>query len=299
MNLAGIFAPLTTPFASDGSVAFASLRENIAQYNRTGLAGYAINGSTSESVLLRWDEVYGIWETAREAAAPGKILIAGAGAEATAETIEHTNRAAALGFDAALIRTPSFYKPAITGDLLAEHYLRIADVARIPIMIYSVPVFTHVKVEAPLVARLSQHPNIVGMKDSSGDVEGIARIIAASPKDFQVLSGSAATLYESLQKGAEGAILALACAFSDVCAGVWAANRAGDAATAESLQGQLMVPSKMLGLEYGIAGLKYALDQLGYIGGLPRPPLRPLRESGRRAIDAMFSALVPSTAPSR
>jgi 4-hydroxy-2-oxoglutarate aldolase len=162
-------------------------------------------------------------------------------------------------------------------------------------MIYSVPVFTHVKVEAPLVARLSQHPNIVGMKDSSGDVEGIARIIAASPKSFQLLAGSAATLYQSLQKGAVGAILALACAFPDICAGVWEAGRTGDAATAESLQQQLMAPSKMLGVEYGIAGLKYALDQLGYFGGLPRPPLLPLSESGRAAIDAMISGLVPST----
>jgi len=292
MDLSGIFAPLTTPFAADGSVAHASLRENIARYNRTGLAGYAINGSTSESVLLRWDEVYRIWETAREAAAAGKLLIAGAGAEATAETIEHANRAATLGFDAALIRTPSFYKPAISDRLLEEHYLRIADAARIPVMIYSVPIFTQVKVEAPLVARLSRHPNIVGMKDSSGDVEGIARIIAASPKEFQVLSGSAATLYESLKRGAVGAILALACAFPDLCMSIWKMAQANNATAAESLQRQLIAPSKMLGIEYGIPGLKYALDQLGYFGGLPRPPLLPVSESGRRAIDEMLSGIV-------
>jgi len=139
MKLHGIFAPLTTPFAADGSVALTRLRENIARYNRTGLAGYVMNGSTSESVLLLWDEVYRVWETAKEAAAPDKILIAGTGAESTAETIEHTKRAAALGFNAALVRTPSFYKPAINDDLLAEHYIRVADSSKIPVLIYSVP----------------------------------------------------------------------------------------------------------------------------------------------------------------
>src|SRR6202046_1840662 len=162
MKLHGIFAPLTTPFAPDGSVSFAYLRENIKRYNQTGLAGYAINGSTSESVLLRWDEVYSVWEAAREASAPNKILIAGTGAESTAETIEHTNKAASLGYAVALVRTPSFYKPAMSENALAAHYPRVADAARIPILMYSVPIFTHVTVEAPLVARVAQHPNIVG-----------------------------------------------------------------------------------------------------------------------------------------
>src|ERR1700733_4562030 len=104
MNLPGIFAPLATPFAADGTIAPAKLRDNIARYNRIALAGYVLNGSTSESVLLRWEEVYRLWETAKEAAAPGKILIAGTGTESTAETIDHTNRVSPLGFDRALAR---------------------------------------------------------------------------------------------------------------------------------------------------------------------------------------------------
>ena len=136
------------------AVALTRLRENIARYNKTGLAGYVSNGSTGESVLLKWEEVYRVWETARDSAAPGKILIAGTGAESTAETIEHTHRAATIGYAAALVRTPSFYKPAMNEHALAEHYLRVADVARIPILVYSVPIFTHVTVEAPLVARV-------------------------------------------------------------------------------------------------------------------------------------------------
>jgi 4-hydroxy-2-oxoglutarate aldolase len=296
VKLHGIFAPLTTPFEADGSVSLSRLRNNIKRYNQTGLAGYAINGSTSESVLLRWDEVYRIWETAREAAAPSKILIAGSGAESTSETIEHTNRAASLGYAAGLVRTPSFYKPAMSEEVLAEHYLRVADAARVPIMVYSVPVFTHITVEAPLIARVSKHGNIIGMKDSSGDVQGIADIIAAAPKEFQTLVGSASTLYESLGKGAAGAILALACAFPELCVEIYETSRAGESTKAHSLAQQLIAPAKMLGPQYGIAGLKYALDHLGYFGGAPRPPLLPVVEKAQREIDVLLSNLTAQSA---
>jgi 4-hydroxy-2-oxoglutarate aldolase len=293
VKLHGIFPPLTTPFAPDGSVSISHLRDNIGRYNQTRLAGYAINGSTSESVLLRWDEVYRIWEAARAAAAPDKILIAGTGAESTAETIEHTNRAASLGYAVALVRTPSFYKPAMSEDALAEHYLRVADAARIPILVYSVPIFTHVTVEAPLIARISKHSNIIGMKDSSGNVQRVADIIAAAPKEFQTLVGSASTLYESLEKGAVGAILALACAFPELCVEIYECSRAGDSAKAHSLAQQLIAPAKTFGPQYGIAGLKYALDRLGYFGGPPRPPLLPVGEPARREIDALLSNVAP------
>jgi 4-hydroxy-2-oxoglutarate aldolase len=296
MNLHGIFPPLTTPFGPDGAVALGRLRENIARYNSIGLVGYVLNGSTSESVLLRWEEVYRIFETAREAAAPGKTLIAGTGAESTAETIEHTNHAASLGYDAALIRTPSFYKPAMSENNLAEHYLRVADAARIPILIYSVPVFTHIQVEAPLIARVALHPNIIGMKDSSGDIPGVAKIIAATPKTFRTLVGSAATLYQSLEVGAIGAILALACAFPELCVEIYEASRAGDSARAQSLAQKLIVPAKMLGVQYGIAGLKYAMDRLGYYGGPPRGPLLPVSETAQCEIRAMLAGLVSESA---
>ena len=296
MKLHGIFPPLTTPFAPDGAVALSKLRENIARYNKTGLAGYAINGSTSESALLKWEEVYRVWETARDVAAPEKILIAGTGAEATAETIERTNRAASLGYAVALVRTPSFYKPAMTESALADHYLRVADAARIPILVYSVPVFTHVTVEAPLVARISKHPNIIGMKDSSGNVQGVAEIIAAAPKEFQTLVGSASTLYESLEKGAVGAILAVACAFPELCVEIYEASRAGERTKAHSLAQKLMAPAKLFGPQFGIAGLKYALDRIGYYGGAPRSPLLPVDASARSEIDTMLSNLTAQTA---
>lgn len=296
MNLNGILPPLTTPFAPDGSIAPERLRENIARYNRIGLAGYVVNGSTGESVLLRWEEIYRLWEAARAATPPEKTLIAGTGAESTTETIAHTNRAAEMGYNAALVRTPSFYKPAMNEDTLAEHYLRVADAARVPILVYSVPIFTHVQVEAPLIARVAKHPNIIGMKDSSGDVPGVARIIAEAPRNFRTLVGSAATLYESLEIGAVGAILALACAFPELCVEIYEKARTGDPAGARSLAQKLNAPAKMFGPRYGIAGLKYALDQLGYYGGPPRPPLVPVNEAARQEIDALLPNLTAQSA---
>lgn len=296
MDLHGVFAPLTTPFAADGSLAVDRLRENIARYNETPLAGYAMNGSTSESVLLLWSEVYRVWETAKKYAASGKILIAGTGAESTAETIAHTARAAEVGFDAALVRTPSFYKPAINDEMLAEHYLRVADAAGIPVLVYSVPIFTHVTVEASLIARVSKHPNIVGMKDSSGNVEGVAKIIAAAPKSFQTLVGSASTFYESLERGACGAILAVADALPEMCCEIWQSFQNGRPERARELQQKLTGAGKMFGPQYGIAGLKYALDRRGYYGGPARPPLLPVAEAGRREIDTMLDELLAATA---
>lgn len=299
MNLHGVFAPLTTPFAPDGSLDVDRLRENIARYNETPLAGYAMNGSTSESVLLLWSEVYRVWETGKKYAAPGKILIAGTGAESTRETIEHTARAAELGFAAALVRTPSFYKPAINDEMLAEHYIRVADAAKIPVLIYSVPTFTHVTVEASLIARVGNHPNIVGMKDSSGNVEGAAKIIAAAPKSFQTLVGSASTFYESLERGACGAILAVANALPEMCCEIWQSFQNRNAERARELQQKLTVAGKMFGPQHGIAGLKYALDRRGYYGGSPRPPLLPVGDAARREIDTMLDQLLAETAARR
>lgn len=291
MNLAGIFPPVTTPFDSNGGGDFARLKENLARYGRTRLGGFLMNGSTGESVLLRWTEIYRIWEVAKESAAAGKILIAGTGAESTPETIEHTNRAAALGFDFALVRTPNYYKPAMSLEAEAGHFLRVADAAKIPVLMYSVPVFTGYTIEAPLVAKVAHHENIVGMKDSSGSVERVAEILAVAPERFRLLVGSASTLEPSLGKGACGAILALACPFPELCCEIYDAAQAGDIARAQELQKLLLAPSSVLGVKYGIAGLKYALDRLGYYGGPVRGPLLPVDDAGKREIDAMLAAM--------
>jgi 4-hydroxy-2-oxoglutarate aldolase len=299
MNLQGIFPPLTTPFKADGSLALDRLRENVAKYNATRLAGYVVNGSTGESVLLTWAEIEQVWATVREFAAPEKLLIAGTGAEATAETIEHTKRAAEIGYQAALVRTPSFFKPQMNDATLGEHFLRVADASPIPVLLYSVPVFTTLAIESPLVARLAAHPNIIGMKDSSGNLQRVSEIIAATPPGFQTLVGSASTVYPSLVMGAAGAILALACALPESCVVLYEAARAGDAKRARAMQQQLLAPSAVLASRYGAAGLKYALDRRGYYGGPPRRPLLPVNESAKHEIDAVLAAIAAPAALGR
>ena len=289
---------MTTPFAADGSLALDRLRENVGKYNLTGLAGYVINGSTGESVLLTWPEIYRQWQTVLESAATGKILIAGTAAESTAETIEHTKEAARMGYQAALVRTPSYFKPSMNEVTLGEHFLRVADASPVPLLIYSIPQFTGVNVEAPLVARLAEHPNIVGMKDSSGNLLGITEIIEATPLKFQMLVGSASTLYPSITIGACGAILGLACALPELCVQLYDAARAGEAERARKIQQQLLRPSKAFVSRYSVPGLKYALDRLGYYGGPPRPPLLPIDEAARREIDAALAGLAAHTAAS-
>jgi 4-hydroxy-2-oxoglutarate aldolase len=295
VDLKGIFPAVTTPFASDGAFSPAKLRENIGRYNQCGLAGYVLTGSTGEAVLLRWDEAEQVWQAAKEAAEPGKILIAGTAAESTAETIEHTNRAAALGIDAALVRTPHYFKPQMTPDVLAEYYLRVAHASRIPILLYSVPIFTQLKLPVSVIERVSTHPNIIGMKDSSGDLQGVAEILSVVPKSFQLLVGAVSVMHESLERGAKGAILAVACAFPEICVEAYQASRSGDSARAKSLQAQLISAANLFGPKHGIAGIKYAMDCAGFYGGLARPPLLPLGPEAKREIDAMLADVVPET----
>src|SRR5271168_4749736 len=177
LDLRGVLVPLTTPFSPDGSPALDRLASNIARYDRLPLTGYVVTGSTGESVMLTRTETERIWAAAREAAAPGKLLIAGAGVDSTAETISRTRRAAELGYALALIKTPYYYKAMMTPAAFEEHYRRVADASPIPILIYSVPVYTGITVEADLAARLATHPNIAGMKDSSGSPQRTAEIV--------------------------------------------------------------------------------------------------------------------------
>src|SRR3984893_4726500 len=192
MDFSGVFAALTTPFAADDSVAIADLKKNIQRYNATALAGYAVQGSTGESVLLSRAEWDSVLVAAKEAASPQKRLLAGTGVESTAETISRSKRAAELGYHAALVKTPYYYKPAYKPEVFIAHYRRVADASPIPVLLYSVPVFTGITLEAPEIAVLAQHPNIVGIKDSSGHVLRVGETYAAVPSEFQILVGAPA-----------------------------------------------------------------------------------------------------------
>jgi 4-hydroxy-2-oxoglutarate aldolase len=293
MRFEGIFAALTTPFAADSSLALDKFRENLARYNRTRLSGYVVVGSTGESVLLTFDEVARLWETARESAAPGKILIAGAGVDSTNETIARARRAADLGYDAVLIKTPHYFKALLTPAALERHYLAVADASPLPVFIYSIPQNTGIFITADWVARLAGHPNIVGIKESSGNVQLAAEIVRLCPPRFRTLVGSAATLFPSLMVGAAGGILALACFLPEPAIEIYEAVRAGDTARASRIQMTLLAASRKIAGELGPTGVKYAMDCVGYYGGEPRLPLLPLSEAQKQTVE---SVLVESSA---
>ena len=294
MVLSGVFPALTTPFGSDGSVSLSGLKHNIQQYNQTGVSGYVAIGSTGESVLLTPAEVEGVLATVKEAAAKGKTLIAGTGAESTAETIVRTKRAAAIGYDVALVKTPYYYKPSYKPDVLIAHYRRIADESPIPVLLYSVPQFTGVALEPAEIAALAEHPNIIGIKDSSGNVQRVAEALVTVPPAFHVLVGSAATVYPSLMIGARGAILALACALPEKCVALYELFSQGQHDKARELQTMIVRASKLIVSECGIAGVKYVMDQRGYRGGLPRLPLLPLHAEQKKRLSEFLAALEPA-----
>ncbi|MFI5097916.1 MAG: 4-hydroxy-tetrahydrodipicolinate synthase [Candidatus Acidiferrales bacterium] len=289
MKFQGIFPALTTPFEVDGWVSLGGLKENIRRYNKTGLAGYLVLGSTGEAVMLQRAEGDAVLAAVKEVAAPEKLLIAGTGAESTAETIARTKRAAALGYQAALVKTPYFYKPVYRAETYIRHYRAVADASPIPVLLYSVPAFTGVTLESPEILKLAEHPNIAGIKDSSGSVQRVGEVVSSAPAEFQVLTGGAAVVYPALAVGATGAILALASALPDKFVELYELVQQGKHEQAKELQLALANTSKRIVSECGIAGVKYAMDLRGYNGGVPRLPLLPLSEEKKQQIAALLA----------
>jgi len=296
MDFSGVFAALTTPFAADDSVALADLKQNIQRYNATDLAGYAVQGSTGESVLLTRAEWDSVLVAAKEAASPQKRLLAGTGVESTTETISRSKRAAELGYHAALVKTPYYYKPMYKPEVFIAHYRRVADASPIPVMLYSVPQFTGISLEAPEVAVLAEHPNIIGIKESSGHVQRVGEMVAATPASFQVLTGGAGVLLPSLIVGAKGAILALASALPEKCAELYEVTRRGQMEAARELQKNLLRASKLIVSELGIPGVKFVMDQRGYHGGAPRSPLQPLSDAAKGRVLELLATFEPAAA---
>jgi len=292
----GIFPALTTPFEADGWVSLAGLKENIRRYNKTGLAGYLVRGSTGEAVMLLRAEEDAVLAAVKEVAAPEKLLIAGTGAESTGETIARTKRAAALGYQAALVKTPYFYKPAYRAETYIRHYRAVADASPIPVLLYSVPAFTGVTLESPEILKLAEHPNIAGIKDSSGSVQRVGEVVSGAPASFQVLTGGAAVVYPALAVGASGAILALAAALPEKFVELYELVQQGKHEQAKELQLALANVSKRIVSENGIAGVKYAMDLRGYNGGVPRLPLLPLAEEKKQQIAALLAMHETSSA---
>ncbi|HJZ82363.1 MAG TPA: dihydrodipicolinate synthase family protein [Pyrinomonadaceae bacterium] len=281
INLNGILLPVTTPFTADENVDLPGLTANIGRWSQTGVIGFVALGSTGERVNLDEREYLEVIETARRATRNPLSLIVGAGQQSTRGTINEIAKAARVGAEAVLVITPSFYKSAITQDALVKHYQAIADASPVPLLLYSMPDLTGVKIEPETAARLSEHPNIIGMKDSSNDVAKFAEAVRTTPEDFALMIGNGTVLCEALQAGARGGILAVGCAVPEHCLEIHRAVRAGETDRAATLQEKLTPLARAVTKTYGIGGLKAAMGLAGYVGGSVRAPLRsPGKEAG-------------------
>jgi 4-hydroxy-2-oxoglutarate aldolase len=292
MKLQGIFTPIATPFNYDGDIYPAKVEHNVINWNKTALAGYAVCGSTGESVFLTTDEKLQMFELVAKYAASDKLLLCGTGAESVRETVQLTNRAAEMGYKAALVRTPHYYKNLVNnGSAQALYYHAVADQSRIPLMIYNLPQSTGVDIPAATVAKLSEHPNIVAIKESSGNIEKVMQMIREVKPGFQVLVGSAPTLAPSLAVGAAGAVLAYANAAPYSTIAIWEAHRQREFGAAMDWQHRIAKAAVLVTAKYGIPGLKYAMDLNGYYGGPVRLPLTPVGPEGKREIEEAFKDL--------
>jgi len=291
MRLQGIFPPVTTPFDHAGNLYAAKVQHNLEKWNHTTLSGYVVCGSTGETPLLSEQEKCTLWELVAKYAAPDKLLIAGTGVDGVQQTVCLTDRAAEMGYKAALVLTPHYFKNQMSRAETQLLYFRaVADRAKIPILIYNFPQVTGVDLSSETVVALAEHPNIIGMKDSSGNIERLIHIVREAKEGFQVLVGSAQILLPSLVMGATGGILAYANAAPYSAIAVWEAFRTRQEEAARDWQQRVAGAAAVSG-KHGIPGLKYAMDLNGYYGGPPRLPFCTPTPAAKQEIETAFKDL--------
>ena len=273
MNLSGVLPPITTPFEA-GEIAPDRLRENFRKWNQTGLSGYLVLGSNGEAVYLNEKEKLKIIEVARESIPASKLMMVGTGMESTRETIQFTNQAAQMGANCALVVTPSYFKGSMKPQILHDHFVAVAESSKIGILLYNVTQFTGINMEPEQVAKLSEHPNILGIKDSTGNIGQLSEIVHLSRKGFAVFVGSAPAFFPALCVGAVGGILAVANATPVECVRIFDLVKERKFDEARELQYRMTPFAKGVTTKYGIGGLKIGMDLAGYFGGDPRPPLK-------------------------
>lgn len=297
MKISGIIPPLVTPFHPDGRLDLASFEANLGFYSGQDLSGYLVLGSNGEAASLEDDEKLALVRSARRLCPPERLLLVGSGLESTRATIALTRRVADLGADAVLVLTPHYYRPQMTSEALRRHYEAVAEAAPVPVLLYSVPQYTGLPIPPELSASLAAHPRVAGIKDSSGDVGALSKLLAAAPPGFRVVCGSAPVLYPALCLGAVAGILAVACCAPAAAAAVYRAFERGDHAAALAAQRRLTPLAAAVTAGHGVAGLKAAMDLAGLQGGSVRAPLLPVGEGGRREIAARLSELDLSSGP--
>jgi 4-hydroxy-2-oxoglutarate aldolase len=285
-NLKGIIPPVVTPFNRRGKIDEGLFRENLQKLVGIGLSGVLVAGSTGEAPYLEERERLRLVEVARGLVHAPEILIAGTGLESTDATVRLSQEAVARGADAVLVLTPNYYKSKMDADTLAAHYRTVARKVPRPVIIYSIPQFTGLHLEPATLGKLSRIPNVVGLKESSGDIRFVRAVLRQVRPGFRVLVGSVLILYQALCAGAVGAVLGQASFAPELCVGLYQAFLQGKRKTALEFQERLLPLAQKIALPFGVPGIKAALDLSGYAGGFPRAPLAPLSPAARQSVAA-------------
>ena len=272
----GIFTPIVTPFDADGTIDEEGVRRNVRRWMTTPLTGLVVLGSNGEAPQLEDAEADRMVDIVRSEVPSQRPLIVGTGRESTKAAIAATRRAATAGADAVLVRTPAFFKPQMNADAFERHYLEVAEASPVPVLLYNVTMYTGVNLVPDVVATLAEHPNIVGMKESGSDIGQLAEYVSRTPEDFSVLAGSAATFVHALCAGCDGGVLALAGLVPREVVSLAALVEEGRLDEARALQRRLMPLARAVGAQYGVPGLKAALELMGFAAGPPRAPLVPV-----------------------
>ena len=284
ISMAGIYPPIPTPFDASGELDLKALARNMERWNRYPLSGYVVLGSNGEFPYLSETEKLTYLEAVRKFIPADKLFMAGTACESTHTTIALTKKAATLGADVAILITPSYYKSRMDGAGLSHYYQSVADASPIPVSMYNMPANTGVDMAAEVIIKLSQHPNIIGLKDSGGNLAKIGEIVRHAKTGFQVLAGSAGFLYPALCMGAVGGVLALANIAPQQCCDIMSFFKQSQHDDARVLQQRVIPSNTAVTARFGVPGLKAALDMLGYYGGSPRSPMLPLPEGQKETL---------------
>lgn len=278
LALKGIAPPMVTPFDADGNVRYDAFERNFDKYLEAGIQVYLTLGSNGESVYLEHSEKLKLIEISRRRVPASMTLLVGTGVESTEATIRLTKEAAERGADAVLVKNPFYYKSQMTFEVYHAHYTAVADASPVPVVLYNVPVFTGISMEARLVIELAKHPNIIGLKESSGDVRLISEVVWNTAKEkFAVLAGAAPVLFPNMMAGARGGIVALASAAPKAMLMLYDAFSSGNYARTGEVQRIIAPAAAAVTAKYGIAGLKAGMALEGFDSGVPRRPLVPLK----------------------
>lgn len=288
LKLNGIFPPLPTAFDANEDLAPEKIKSNILKLSQFDLSGFLILGSNGELVCLSEQEKIKVYEAAREAIPASKIMLAGTGGQSTRETIRITKAAAKAGADAALVLNPFYYKGLMTKDALIYHYHSVAESSDIPVIIYNMPANSGLDMNQDIIAAIADHPNIIGLKDSGGNVTKMGDIKRMCKTGFQILAGSAGFLLPALSIGAVGGILALANIAPQYCLDIYQAFRDGNLEKARDIQLKMIPVNAAITSKWGIPALKYVLDQMDMYGGPARKPVQPVNEEIKKELNQMM-----------